>query len=66
MMIPIANNFPKKNTFWTKVASLTLTQLMKVTTAKKKSVSNVDRYLYNPQTIYVNNFVALTVSYLCT
>ena len=59
MMIPIANNFPKKNTFWTKVASLTLTQLMKVTTAKKKSVSNVDRYLYNPQTIGVAYFTSI-------
>ena len=49
MMIPIANNFPKKNTFWTKVASLTLTQLIKVTTAKNKSMSNVGGYLYNPQ-----------------
>ena len=51
MMIPIANNFPKKNTFWTKVANLTLTQLIKVTTAKNKSMSNVDGYLYNPQIV---------------
>ena len=66
MMIPIANNFPKKNTFWTKVASLTLTQLIKVTTAKNKSMSNVDGYLYNPQNRLVNNSVALIVTYLCT
>ena len=54
MMIPIANNFPKKNTFWTKVASLTLTQLIKVTTAKNKSVSNVYGYRYNPQIMCIN------------
>ena len=33
MMIPMANSFPKKKAFWTKVAHLTLMQLMKVTTA---------------------------------
>ena len=58
MMIPIANNFPKKNTFWTKVASLTLTQLIKVTTAKK-SVLNVIGYLYNQQTFKVRSLIIM-------
>ena len=66
MMIPIANNFPKKNTFWTKVASLTLTQLIKVTTAKKSFLNGIG-YRYNQQTFkIVNNYVAFTITYQCT
>lgn len=41
MMMPMARSFPKKNTFWTVVASLTLLQLMKVTTAGVEEVMNL-------------------------